>query len=83
MAELKDDGGTGGGGTQAKAPPDPTTEPGRVATLLAEINRLLEPTAEPDRTAGLVAEIDRLLEGFDDRLAVVNRRLDRVLERRA
>jgi hypothetical protein len=35
------------------------------------------------RIAGLGADIERLLEGFDDRLAAVNRRLDRVLERRA
>lgn len=42
-----------------------------------------EEAAEARRIAAVLAEIDRLLEGFDDRLAAVNRRLDLVLERRA
>lgn len=56
----------------------------RRASRLEEISRSMAAAAEvPNRIAGLETEIDRLLEGFEDRLAVVNRRLDRVLERRA
>lgn len=75
--------GNKGGGTGAGVPPEGAAETGSIAGLAAGIDRLLEGAEEPDRLASLEAEIERLLEGFDDRLALVNRRLDRVLERRA
>lgn len=56
----------------------------RRAGRLEEVSRPMAPTLEaPDRIAGFKKEIGRLLEDFDDRLSVVNRHLDRVLDRRA
>lgn len=56
----------------------------RRAGRIEEVSRSMAVAAQAsNRIAGLEAEIERLLEGFDDRLAVVNRRLDRVLDRRA
>ena len=55
------------------------SEMGRVDARAAEVQE----EAEAQRIAAILAEIDKLLEGFDDRLAAVNRRLDLVLDRRA
>ena len=83
MAELKDDGGAGSGSARSKGPLEAATEEGRIASFLAEIDRVLGATADPDRVAGLQAGIGRLLDGFGDQMEAVNRRLDRVLKRRA
>ena len=70
------------GGTGADVPRERAAKLGDIAGLAAKIDRLLESSEGADRLADFEAQIERLLEGFDDRLALVNRRLDRVLERR-
>jgi hypothetical protein len=56
----------------------------RKASRYEEISRSIAASMESsDRISDIETEIERLLEGFDDRLSVVNRRLDRVLDRRA
>lgn len=82
MVDFKG-GGVERGAAGAKRRADEAALPDRIADLLAEINRVLGTAPEPGLEAGLDAEIERLMQGFDERLAVVNRRLDRVLERRA
>ncbi len=71
MAQLKDDGGIGGGGTRGEVMPEATLEnfDSQISRVRAEAARLLEGAADPDRALNLEAEIGRLLEGFDDRLA--------------
>ena len=74
MVDFKG-GGVERGAAGAKRRADEAALPDRIADLLAEINRVLGTASEPGLEVGLDVEIERL--------AVVNRRLDRVLERRA
>lgn len=77
MAELKDDGGFSGADPFAPNIGPASAVP-ETASAVDLVNNLV---SAMDREQ--LAEINQLMVGFDTRLAMVNRRLDRVLDRRA